>query len=60
MDASQHTCWLDLVKHMKYQSPYLVMSAKTLMAHVNEVPGYYYREYTGVSILSRVLALAQN
>ena len=30
------------------------------MAHVNEVPGYYYREYTGVSILSRVLALAQN
>lgn len=60
-------CMTILLKHMRYQNPYLVTSDKTLMAHVNKVPSYYYREYTGdycreytgVSVLSLMLSLTQ-
>lgn len=60
MATSQHIYNLILLKHMRYQSPYLVMSDKMLMARVNKVPSYYDREYAGVSVLSYVLSVTQS
>lgn len=55
MATSQHIHDWILLKLMGYQSPYLLMSDKMLMAHINKVPSYYYREYTGLFVLCALL-----